>query len=168
MGTQKEHVTKFIFWENLSYRQNNYIYLIKKYHPHWIMTNIVTFPKKYIFMKILLHNLFLDKVLLCTQNKNKYFFSGSVIWKLKAAAFQNTLELYHDQRIWGRNYCVNLDNAVLLPPKNAIFALFLDIKPFFTMKKEKHHSKWLTPLERYDWDNVFALFWGVNLFWFWR
>ena len=71
---------------------------------------------------------FFNKVLLCTQNPKWIFFPGIVIWKLKAAAFQNILELYHDQQIWGRNHCVNLDNAVLLPPKNA---LFLDIKPFF-------------------------------------
>ena len=134
MGSQNRHLTRLFFWKNLSYRQNNCIYLFKKYQPYWIMTDIVTFPKKYIFMKIWLHNFFLDKVLLCTQNKNKYFFSGSVMWKLKAAAFQNTLELYHDQRIWGRNNCVNLDNAVLLPPKNALFALLLDIKLFLTMK----------------------------------
>ena len=168
MGTQKQHLTQFFCRKNLSYMQNNCIYWFKKYQPYWIMTGTVLFPKKYNFMKIWLHNFFLDKVVRCTQNNKKYFFSGGVMWKLKVAAFQNTLELYHDQRIWGRNYCVNLDNAVLLPPKNAIFALFLKIKPFFIMKKLNHHSKLLTPLESYDWDNVFALFWGVNLFWFWR
>ena len=40
------------FWKNLLYRQNNCIYLFKKYHPYWIMTHIVTFPKIYLFMKI--------------------------------------------------------------------------------------------------------------------
>ena len=55
---------------------------------------------------------------------------------LKAAAFQNTMELYSDQRISGSNYCVNIYNAVLLPPKNALFALFQDIKRFFAMTKE--------------------------------
>ena len=55
------------------------------------------------------------------------------------------------------------------PRKCTLFSsLFLDVKPFFTMKKEKHHSKWLTPLERYDWDNLYALFRGVNIFWFWH
>ena len=53
-------------------------------------------------------------------------------------------------------------------PKKCNFCSISRHKTLFTMKKEKHHSKWLTPLERYDWDNVFALFWGVNLFWFWR
>ena len=125
MGTQKQHFTRFFFWINMSYRHNNCIYLFKKYQPYWFMTDIVTFPKKYIFMKIWLHNFFLESAPLHPkqQQKNKYFFSGSVMGKLKAAAFQKTLELYHDQRIWGKNNCVNLDNAVLLPSKNALFAL---------------------------------------------
>ena len=61
---------------------------------------------------------------------------------------------------------MNLDYAILLPPENGLFALFLNIKPFFTMKKEKQHSKWLTPVERYDRDNLFSLFFGCqhNLF----
>ena len=50
------------------------------------MINIVTFQKKYfLFMKNLRHN-------------QKKFLLGSVIQKLKAAAFQNTMKFYHDQR----------------------------------------------------------------------
>ena len=122
-GDPKATFDPNFFWINMSYRHNNCIYLFKKYQPYWFMTDIVTFPTKYFFMKIWLQNLFLDKVLLCIQ-KEKRKKSGSVMGKLKAAAFQKTLELYHDQRIWGRNNCVNLDNAVLLPSKNALFALF--------------------------------------------
>ena len=166
MGTQNTDLTQFIFWQNLLYRQNIYIYLLKKYHHHWIMTNIVTFPKKYFLWKFNYTTFFGQSAPLHPKQKLSFCF-GSVILKLKAAAFQNTLELYHDQIIWGRNYCVNLDNAVLLPPQNVLCSLFLDVKPFFTMEKEKHHSRWLTPLERYDWDNLYALFWWVNIFWFW-
>ena len=69
--------------------------------------------------------------------KNK---SCSIIWKLKAPAFQKTLELYHDQIILGRNCCVNLDNAVSLPPRSKLFTLFLNKNPFFTMKKEMTYT----------------------------
>ena len=61
----------------------------------------------------------------------------SFIWKLKATRFQNPLDLYYDQRIWRRNDFANLDNAVLLPPKNALFAPLLGKKPFLTMTKMK-------------------------------
>ena len=51
-------------------------------------------------MKIAQHKLFDNKLVPCTKNKEKkYFVSDSVIGKLKAAAFQNTLEVYHDQII---------------------------------------------------------------------
>jgi hypothetical protein len=53
-----------------------------------------------------------------------------------AKQFQNTLDLHYDQRIWGRNDFANLDNAVLLPQKNALFAPLLDTKPFLTMKNQ--------------------------------
>ena len=162
MGTQKQHLTQFFCQKNLSYMQNNCIYLFKKYQPDWIMTGTVLFPKKYNFMKIWLHNFFLDKVVRCTQNNKNIFFSGGVMWKLKAAAFQNTLELYHDQRIWGRNNYVNLDNAVLLHPKNALFSLLLDIKLFLTMKNLKHCFNWPTPLEWYDRDCLLSLVWGCQ------
>ena len=83
-------------------------------------------------------------------DKNSHLTFVSFIWKLKAAEFQNTLELYHDQIIWGRNYCVNLDNAVLMPPKNVLFSLFIDVKPFLPWKKKStipndlHHWKGMT------------------------
>ena len=126
------------------------------------MTNIVSCPKKYLFKKISLDkHFFWTNFSLSPQTKKKSFL-GSYIWKLKAAAFQNTLELYNDQIIWGRNYCVNIDNAVLLPPINALLAQFLDIKTLFAMKKENNHSKWLTPWERYDWDNFFSLVFGCQ------
>ena len=52
MGSQNKYLTRFIFWKNLSYRQGNCLYLFKKYHPYWIMTDIVTFPKMLLFMNI--------------------------------------------------------------------------------------------------------------------
>ena len=96
------------------------------------------------------------KCFLETKSKNYIFFCH---YYLKAPSFQNTLELYHDQRIWGRNFCENLDNAVSLPPKNA---LFLIKNPFCTMKKGNHHYKWLIPLEGYDQDNFFCLVLGCQ------
>ena len=94
-------------------------------------------------------------MLRCTQNQNKYWFSGSIIWKLKAPLFQNTMELYHDQRIWGRNSCVNLDNAVLLLQK--MLYSVSEQKPIFYHEKSKSHSKLLPTLEGYDQDNLFSL-----------
>ena len=98
------------------------------------MTNKVTFPKKYLFRKMSLHKLFQSKLLIRTQNKKPKKMGVSFIWKLKAKQFQNTLDLYYYQRIWRRNDFANLDNAVLLPPKNALFAPLLGIKPFLPWK----------------------------------
>ena len=57
------------------------------------------FPKKKVpSMKVSVDNIL--ELVLKTNN------SGSNIWKMKAAAFQNTLELHHDQGIWGRISCV--------------------------------------------------------------
>ena len=50
-----------------------------------------------------------------------YFFFKDFIWKLKATAFQNNLTLFNGPRMWGKIYCVNLDNKLLLAPKNALF-----------------------------------------------
>ena len=52
LGPKKEHLTKTIFLLNLLYMQDNYTYLIQKYHQHsiWFMTSIVTFPKKIIYL----------------------------------------------------------------------------------------------------------------------
>ena len=58
------------------------------------------------------HNLFLEQSAPCHKRPPKKY-SVIVILKLKAAAFQNILELYHDQRV--RKHCVNLDYKVLLP-----------------------------------------------------
>ena len=82
-----------------------------------------------------LHKLFQSKLLICTQNQNQQKCVVSFIWKLKAERFQNTLDLHYYQRISGRNDFPNLDKAVLLPPKNELFAPLLDVKPFLTMKK---------------------------------
>ena len=120
------------------------------------------FQKKYLFRKMSLHKLFQSKLLICTQNQNQQKCVVSFIWKLKAKRFQNTLDLHYYQRIWGRNDFPNLDKAVLLPPKNALFAPLLDIKPFLTMKKWKHCFKWPTPLEWYDWDTLLSLVWGCH------
>ena len=65
MGTNKHSWKEYFFFlQNLSYKQNKLlyiwylifdiwyliiIYLIKKYHRHWFMTNIVTFSKKFHF-----------------------------------------------------------------------------------------------------------------------
>ena len=84
-----------------------------------------------------LHKLFQSKLLICTQNQKRKKRGVSFIWKLKAKRFQTTLDLHYDQRIWGRNDFASLDNAVLLPKKNALFDPLLDIKPFLTMKKIK-------------------------------
>ena len=51
-GVPKQIFDPIYFWKNLSYRQGNCLYLFKKYHPYWIMTDIVTFPKMLLFMKI--------------------------------------------------------------------------------------------------------------------
>ena len=75
--------------------------------------------------------------------------SGIFIWKLTAASFQNTLELYYEQQICLRNSWVNLDGAFLLPLKNALCILFADNnKKLFTIKKKSitipndlHHWK---------------------------
>ena len=75
------------------------------------MTNKFAFSKKYLFRKMSLHKLFQSKLLISEH------------------------KIHYDQRIWGRNDFANLDNAVLLPPKNALFAPLLDLKPFLTMKK---------------------------------
>ena len=93
------------------------------------MTNRVSLKKYPFFRKISLHKLFQSKMLICNQN---HFFwgGGSFIWKPKAKGFQSTLDLYHDQRIWGRNDFANFDNAVLLPPKNDFFLLVLDKNPW--------------------------------------
>ena len=57
----------------------------------------------------------------------------------------------------GRNSCVNLDNAVLLPPKIALFSPFLTTtkKTFLSMTIKNHHIKWFTPLKTYDLDGRF-------------
>ena len=122
--------------------------------------NKVTFPKKYLFRKMSLHKLFQSKLLICTQNQKKIWVS--FIWKLRAKHFQNTLDSHYDQRIWVRNDFANLDNAVYLPPKNALFATLLDIHSFLTMKKWKHCFRWPTPLEWYDWDNFIEPGLGVS------
>ena len=126
-----------------------------------VITNIFLFPK-FNFYENFTTQLFFGQSAPLHPKQKLIFFSGSVMWKLKAAAFQNTLELYHDQRIWGRNNYVNLDNAVLLPPKNALFSLLLDIKLFLTMKNLKHCFKWPTPLEWYDRDCLLSLVWGYQ------
>ena len=51
-GVPKQIFDPIYFWKNLSYRQGNCLYLFKKYHPYWIMTDIVTFPKMLLFMNI--------------------------------------------------------------------------------------------------------------------
>ena len=67
--------------------------------------------------KISLHKLFQSKLKVGTQNPPKKNYFDSFVPKLKAKGFQNTLDLHHDQRIWGRNDFANLDNAVFLPQK---------------------------------------------------
>ena len=99
--------------------------------------------------------------------KNQHCFllkSVSVIRKLKAAAFQNTLELYQNQLIKGRNFCLKLDNAVLLPLKMPFLLLFWTSSPFYHDKKKTiilnglHHRKGMTK-------TIFlAYLWGVNIF----
>ena len=52
-------------------------------------------------------------------------------------------------------------------PKNELFTLFLDIKPFFSINNWKHHFKWqMTLLERYDKDIYLPGFGVVTFFWF--
>ena len=65
-------------------------------------------------------------------------------------------------KISRRKDFANVDYAVLLPPKNALFAPLLDIKPFLTMKNLKHCFKWPTPLECYDRDSLLILVWGCQ------
>ena len=64
------------------------------------------------------------------------------------------------QKHLGRNSCVSFTD-----PKNAHFTLFRNRNPFFTIKKENHHSKWITPLEGYDQDN-FKLGFGVSTYFY--
>ena len=133
--------------------QNNYIYFIKKYHPHWITTNIVTFPKKYIFIEILVNNLFfLTKCSFAPKTKTNIFF-----WQCHLKAEGRIISEHPGVIPWPKNLMKKLlcehRQCSFTGLKNAIFALFINIKPVFTMKKEIHHSKWLTALERYDWDS---------------
>ena len=146
-------------WENLLFRQNNYLF--NNFHPIWIMTNKVTFPKKNTFLGKY-HCQTFSKHIANFHPKLKKNIGVSFIWKLKAKRFQNTLDLHYNQRIWGRNDFSNLDNAVYLPPKNALFAPLLDIKPFLTMTKIKHCLKWPTILEWYDQDSLLSLVWGCQ------
>ena len=46
MGTQREHLIQcFLLLQNLSIKQDIYIYYIKKYQHHRFITNIVPFQK---------------------------------------------------------------------------------------------------------------------------
>ena len=52
METQKNNWTNNFYLQNLSYKQGNHIYLIKKYPHHWFMKNILTFQRIFfLFMK---------------------------------------------------------------------------------------------------------------------
>ena len=152
MGTQKEHFTQLFFWINLLYRQNNYVYLIKKYHPHWIMTNIVAFPqKKTTFLwKVYYTTFFLDKVLLCTQNKNKYFFFLQCHLKAEGCSVSEQPRVIPLPKNLRKKLLCELRKCSLTAPQKCNCCSISRHKTLFTIKKVKHHSKWLTSLERYD------------------
>ena len=57
IGTKNKHLTKFVFLQNFLYRQNNYIYLIIKYHHYWILPTNSPFQKSSFFIKISPHKL---------------------------------------------------------------------------------------------------------------
>ena len=80
-----------------------------------------------------------------------------------APAFQNTLIFNPDIINYGRFSFWKLDNAVSLQQKKILFSLFLDTKPFFTMKIANQYNKQLTPSESLDWDDDFFEPWfGVS------
>ena len=59
MATNFKHLMKIFFvCENFLHMQDICMYLIKKYHPYWLMTDIVTFLENFIFMTISLYKLF--------------------------------------------------------------------------------------------------------------
>ena len=143
-------------WQSLLFWQNNYIYFFKKCHKFWVMTNSVNFT---FLGKCHCTNFFRENCWFAPKTKK---MGVSFIWKLKAKKFQNTLDLHYDQKIWGRNDFANLDSAVLLPKKNALFALLWNIRPFLTIKKWKHCFKWPTPLEWYNRDSLLSLVLGCQ------
>ena len=134
------HLINFFLWQNFFFFFKQLpIFFLKKYHQFWVMTNKVTFStttKSTFLGKCHCTNFFRANWKFAPQTKTKKM-GVSFIWKLKAKWFQNTLDLHYDKRIWERNYFAKLDNAVLLPPKSALFDPLLDIKPFLTMKKIK-------------------------------
>ena len=73
---------------NLLFRQINFVYLLKNLnHQNWFMTNSVTFPKKYLFMKTSLHNLFQSKLVIYTQKQQLYIFWGQFYLKGEGQRF---------------------------------------------------------------------------------
>ena len=98
-------------------------------------------------MKVSLHKLFLEQSAPLPPPKKSF---RQFYLKAEGHSISEHPGLIPWSKNLRRNYCVNLDNAVLLPQKNALVALFLDLKPYITVKKENHNSKWLTQLERYD------------------
>ena len=74
---------------------------------------------------------------------------------------QSTLELYHDQKIKGKNSCVKLDNAFSLPPNNGLFKNnhWSPWKKKITIPNNLHHRRvWSRQL-------FFCRVWGVKIFW---
>ena len=133
--TKTLHLTNFFFlWQNLLFLQNNYIFFLNIINFElWPIKSL--FQKKSTFLeKCHCTNFFRGNCEFAPKTKTKKKVGVSFIWKLKAKWFQNTLDLHYDKRIWGRNDFANLDNAVLLPQKIALFDPLLDIKPFLTMK----------------------------------
>ena len=65
---------KNIFYLNLRYRQDNYIYEVKKPSSSWIYNKMCHFKKEYLFVKISLHKLFQKKCSLAPKTKIIKFF----------------------------------------------------------------------------------------------
>ena len=109
--------------------------MINQFQCHRIKTKRFSFPEVYLFRRLSLQKKISEQIAPLPLKPKQIFFSGSFIWKLKAIEFQNTMDLHHDQRIWG---------------KYALFALLLDIRLFLTItnlstiQNDLHHWNGMT------------------------
>ena len=105
-------------------------FFLKKYHQFWVMTNKVTFStttKSTFLGKCHCTNFFRANCKFApkTKTKKKWGLVLSESWRPND--FRTPWTYTMTKRIWGRNDFANLDNAVLLLPKNALFDPLLDI-----------------------------------------
>ena len=79
--TNKKTFDQHNFYINLSYRQDNYIYLINKCHNYWFMTKKVTFSRTVPIHENFTTQTFLEQSVSVHTKQNHFFLLQAVISK---------------------------------------------------------------------------------------